>query len=112
MNQYTQAIAPTITAPRAHFDMSNKVPMTMDFDYIYPTNVYEILPGDTMSLDVNVFGRFATLIHPLMDQAYLDAFAFWAPSRILWDNTKKFYGEQANPGDSIDYTKPRMAAPA
>ena len=98
MQQYTQGIAPTLTAPRAHFDMSHGTLTTIDFDYIYPTTVLEILPGDTVTLDVNAFGRMATLLFPLMHNAYLDTFIFYAQSRILWDNAKKFYGEQDDPG--------------
>jgi hypothetical protein len=110
MSQYTQAIAPTITTPRAHFDMSHGTLTTIDFDYIYPTTVMEILPGDTVTMDIAAFGRFATLLYPLMDNCYLDVFVFYAPTRILWDNARKFYGEQVDPGDSIDYSVPRMTA--
>lgn len=112
MPQYTQAIAPTITTPRAHFDMSHKTLTTIDFDYIYPTTCMEILPGDTVSMSIAAAGRLPTLLYPLMDNAYLDTYVFFAPHRILWDNAKKFYGEQINPGDSIDYSLPRTTAPA
>jgi hypothetical protein len=110
MSQYTQAIAPTITTPRAHFDMSHGTLTTIDFDYIYPTTWMEVYPGDTMTMDVQSFGRFATLLYPLMDNAYLDTYVFYAPMRILWNNARKFWGEQTDPGDSIDYTVPRMTA--
>jgi hypothetical protein len=112
VSQYTQAIAPTITTPRAHFDMSHGTLTTIDFDYIYPTTWMEVYPGDTMTMDITAFGRFATLLYPLMDNAYLDTYVFYAPMRILWDNARKFWGEQVDPGDSIDYTVPRMTATA
>jgi len=36
---------------------------------------------------------------------------FAVPYRLVWDNWKKFNGEQANPSDSIDYTVPTMTSP-
>lgn len=111
MADFSQGVAPTITAPRSHFNMSSRHATTIDFDSIYPVFHEEVLPGDTFTMDANVFGRFATLLNPIMDNTYLDLHFFYAPTRILWDNARKFYGEQANPGDSIDYTVPTMTAP-
>jgi hypothetical protein len=106
---YNQAIAPTLKAPRAHFDISQEYCTTIDFDYIYPLmEPIETLPGDTISCNTTVFGRFNTLLYPLMDNTRITLWYFWAPERILWDNARKFYGEQVDPGDSISYTKPTM----
>ena len=38
----------------------------------------------------------------------MDTFFFFVPNRLIWDNWKKFMGEQANPGDSIDYLVPTV----
>jgi hypothetical protein len=56
-----------------------------------------------------IFGRLATPINPVMDNAYLDVFWFFCQNRILWQNSVKFFGEQTNPGDSIDYTVPQVS---
>ena len=109
---YDQSIAPTLTVPRSHFDLSCNRQTTIDFDYLYPALVFETIPGDTISFSADMFGRWATLLYPQFTNTYLDMHVFWAPERILCDNAKKFYGEQINPGDSIDYTKPIMAMPA
>jgi hypothetical protein len=107
---YNQAIAPTLKAPRSHFDLSQPWCGDIDFDYLYPCmEPIEVIPGDTISLNATVFGRFNTLLYPLMDNTYLNVYWFYAPTRILWDNAKKFFGEQVNPGDSINYTLPTMA---
>jgi hypothetical protein len=112
LSQYTQAIAPTINTPRAHFDRSHEYATAIDFDYIYPVYFDEVYPGDTFNMQATVFGRFATLLNPLMDNAYIDIHFFYAPMRILWDNARKFWGEQVDPGDSIDYTIPYITASA
>ena len=107
---YNQAVAPTLKAPRAHFDISQEYCTVMDFDYLYPLmEPIETLPGDTFSCNTTVFGRFNTLLYPLMDNSRITLWYFWAPERILWDNARKFYGEQVDPGDSISYTKPTIA---
>ena len=109
-DQYSPAIAPTIVAPRANFNKSHNYKTTIDMDYLYPVFYDEVYPGMTMNVDATLFGRFATLLYPLMDNVYVDLHFFWAPMRILWDNARKFWGEQDDPGDTIDYTIPRMTA--
>ena len=110
--KYDQSRAPVIEAPRASFNLSFGHKTTIDFDYIYPVLCMEILPGDTFTVNPTIFARLATPLYPIMDNAYIDIHFFWGPMRLLWDNSRKFFGEQHDPGDSIDYTIPYMAAPA
>jgi len=72
MDNYTQSVAPVIKPNRAHFNLSSRYTSTMDFDYIYPMYNLRVIPGDTISMDANIFGRFLTLLHPLMDNTYID----------------------------------------
>jgi hypothetical protein len=109
---YNPAEAQTLQAPRSNFPMNSRHLTAIDFDYLYPLYWDEILAGDTVNMNARLFGRFATLANPILDNCYLDIHWFYAPQRILWDNARKFYGEQVDPGDSIDYTVPVMAAPA
>lgn len=104
--------APTMSAPRASFDRSHGIKTTIDFDYIYPIFWDEVYPGDTFTLNPHLFARLATPLYPIMDNMFLDIFFVWAPMRQLWDNSRKFFGEQVDPGDSIDYSIPKIAAPA
>jgi len=46
-----------------------------------------------------------------MDNMFMDTQFFAVPMRLVWDNWKKFNGEQIDPGDSIDYTIPVMESP-
>ena len=107
---YDMSKAPTMSAPRASFDRSHGVKTTIDFDYIYPIYYDEIYPGDTFTFNPNIFARLATPIWPTMDNMYLDIHSFWVPMRQLWVNSRKFFGEQEDPGDSISYTIPTIAA--
>jgi len=72
--------------------------------------VDEVLPGDSFRLNMTAFTRLATPIFPIMDNLYLDSFFFFVPNRLVWDNWKKFMGEQTNPGDSISYTIPQKVS--
>jgi hypothetical protein len=44
-----------------------------------------------------------------MDNMFLDTHFFFVPNRLIWENWKKFCGEQEDPGDSIDYTIPVLS---
>lgn len=103
--------APTLTAPRGVFDLSNGHKFTIDFDYIYPFYDEEVYPGDTLTVTPHMFGRLATPLFPVMDNMFLDIHFFSIAMRQLWTNSRKFFGEQENPGDSTDYTVPQMVAP-
>lgn len=109
---YDMSRAPTMTAPRAVFDRSHGHKTTIDFDYLYPIYWDEVYPGDTFTMNPHIFGRLATPLFPLMDNMFLDIHFFWVPMRQIWWNSRKFFGEQTDPGDSIDYTIPTIAATA
>ncbi len=100
---------PSAEIPRSVFNRSCGVKTTFDSGFLVPIFVDEALPGDTMSLSVATFARMATLLHPVMDNQYLDLFFFAVPNRIIWDNWEKFNGEQEDPGDSTDFLIPTVS---
>ena len=81
MDQYQQGQAQGLKTNRSHFNMSNRHATTIDFDYIYPVYHEEVLPGDTFSMNATIFGRFATLLNPILENTYLDLHFFYAPKR-------------------------------
>jgi len=102
---------PKAEIPRSSFDRSSGHKTTIDSGYLYPIFVDEALPGDTFSLNMSVFARLATPLHPFMDNVFMNTFFFFVPYRLIWDNWQRFMGEQDNPGDSVDYLIPQMLAP-
>lgn len=103
---------PSTDIPRSSFNRSHGHKTTFDSGYLVPFYVDEALPGDTFNLRHNLFARLATPVVPFMDNCFLDTFYFAVPYRLLWDNFKKFNGEQKNPGDSTDFLIPTITCPA
>lgn len=108
---HTFSQVPRAEIPRSSFDRSSGHKTTIDSGYLYPIFVDEALPGDTFSLNMSAFARLATPLHPFMDNVFMNTFFFFVPYRLIWDNWQRFMGEQDNPGDSVDYLIPQMAAP-
>jgi hypothetical protein len=100
------AMVPRSDVPRSTFKTTHGYKTTFDFDYLVPIHVDEVLPGDVHKGDLTVFARISNLLFPLMDNLEVETFFFFVPCRLVWDNWKKFMGEQTNPADSISYTVP------
>ena len=98
--------APTADIPRSSFNRSHGYKTTFDAGKLIPVFVDEALPGDTFTINPTLFARLNTPIYPIMDNMFLDIHWFSVPYRQIWENFRKFCGEQANPGDSTDYTIP------
>ena len=102
---------PSADIPRSVFKRNHGWKGAFDGGYLIPVYVDEALPGDTFNVKMSAVARLATPLTPFMDNLYLDFFFFSVPNRLLWDNWKKFMGEQVDPGDSTDYILPEIAAP-
>ncbi|QCQ84664.1 major capsid protein [Blackfly microvirus SF02] len=109
-HQFSQV--PKVQIERSSFDRSHGHKTTFNAGYLVPIFVDEVLPGDTFNLNMTVFCRLATPLHPIMDNMKLDAFFFAVPLRLLWTNFPKFFGEQDNPTDTTSYLVPTMTSTA
>lgn len=105
-HQFSQV--PRADIPRSTFNRSHGHKTTFDSGYLVPIYVDECLPGDTFSLKATLFSRLSTPIYPIMDNLFLETQFFAVPLRLVWDNFKKFMGEQVNPGDSTSYLIPTV----
>ncbi len=103
--------APRADISRSQIDRSCGYKSAFNAGFLIPFFWDEVLPGDTFNVKATILARLATPIYPLMDNIYLDTHWFFAPERLLWDNWKKFCGEQDNPADSIDFTMPVQTSP-
>ena len=103
--------APRADIQRSQIDRSSGYKSSFDAGYLIPFYWDEVLPGDTFNVKATILARLATPLFPLMDNLYLDTHFFFCPERLLWNNWKRFCGEQDDPSDSIDYTIPVIGPP-
>ena len=103
------AQVPQANISRSTFDRSHGHKTTFDAGVLVPVLIDEVLPGDTVNCRMTAFARLATPLKPLMDNMFLESFFFFCPNRLIWDNWEKFNGAQDDPGDSTDYSIPRVA---
>lgn len=75
---------------RAKFNLSNFHNCTFKMGYLYPVNLTEVLPGDSVQLSTSVFLRLAPMVVPVMHPVYMHFSNFFVPSRILWDGFEDF----------------------
>lgn len=92
---------------RSIFDRSNSLVTSFSAAKLIPVYVDEVLPGDTVTMDMSSLVRMATPVYPVMDNAYLDLHWFFVPNRLVWDNWKYFMGESKTAwDDETDYEVP------
>jgi len=113
VNVHQFAMIPRADIPRSKFDSQKSYKTTFDAGYLVPVYVDEVLPGDTINLQMTAFARLATPLFPIMDNMHLDSFFFFVPNRLVWENWQKFMGERyPNPDSSISYVVPTVTSPA
>lgn len=81
---------------RSRFKIPHKHSTTFNAGDLIPFKFYEVLAGDTFSLDLSSVCRMTTPIFPVMDNAYMDVYFFFIPARLLWIHNNEFYGENVN----------------
>lgn len=116
MNRNTEqhfGSVPKIHAQRSKFDVSHSIKTTMNVGDIVPIEITEILPGDSMQLDLAEIVRMATPLYPIMDNLYMDIYNFFVPARLVWDHWQQFWGENEDPWiQQTEYQVPQIEAPS
>lgn len=99
---------PTISHPRSKFLVKHGHKTTFDSGKLIVALADYALPGDTWDLNLDFVTRLLTPIDPIMDNIYFESQVWSGAWRLVWDNSKKFFGEQKNPGDTTDYLIPKV----
>ncbi|QCQ84674.1 major capsid protein [Blackfly microvirus SF02] len=106
------AMNPRSDVPRSVFGMNHGLKTAFSFSYLVPILTEEVLPGDTWKAGISVVARTATPIVPVQDNWHLEFFSFFVPMRLIWPNSRRFWGEQDSPTDPINYTVPTVTSAA
>nr|DAW41763.1 MAG TPA: major capsid protein [Microviridae sp.] len=119
MNRNTEshfALNPTnIDIPRSKFDMSHQYKTTFNAGLLIPLGEpLECLPGDTFQVGAGMACRMQPLVHPPLDNMYLDVYFFAVPLRLLWEHFPEFMGENRTGKwtQVTEYETPITKAPA
>lgn len=106
---YKFSMIPRTNIPRSVFNRTHGYKTTFDAGYLVPFYLDEVLPGDTFNCKATLFARLATLVAPVMDNAYLDVFFFYVPNRLIWRHWKEFNGENLLEGSQTkEYLVPQV----
>lgn len=111
-NVHQFAMVPKSDVPRSSFVTEKTHKTTIDAGYLIPMYIVEVLPGDSMNVQMTAYARLATPLFPIMDNLWITTSFFFVPYRLVWTNWKRFMGEQANPADSISFTIPQVVSKA
>lgn len=113
-NAYTHGRdqVPSPNLLRSTFKRNHKRCFTADCSYLYPIFFDEILPGDTIKIDVDGMVRLQAPFVPILDDLTLELLWFYCDNRLLWDNWVHFQGERVDPSDDPDdHEIPQMSFP-
>ena len=77
---------------RSIFPLKTQVKTSFKLGEIIPLKFFDVLPGDTIKLDMADVVRMGTPMAPIMDNIYLDTYAFFVPYRLLWNHWEQFNG--------------------
>lgn len=93
--QHNFSTLPSVTRRRWKFSDNWRVTTTMSLGKLYPLKWEEVLPGDDFSEKLSgVIRLTSAYLKPVMDNIYMDVFAFYVPYRQVFDKFKEVF---ANP---------------
>ena len=105
---------PKIHQNRSKFDMSHSCKTAFNAGEVIPIFVdSDILPGDSVEVNMSEIIRMATPIYPVMDNLVADLYWFFTPHRLVWDHWQAFWGENDDPWtQTTAYEIPQITAPS
>ena len=87
---------PSVSISRSKFNRKSQHKTSLKIGEITPIYIDEVLPGDTRKIDLGALIRMSTPIAPIMDNIYMDIYAFFVPNRLTWTHWKEFMGENSS----------------
>lgn len=106
---------PSVDIKRSRFKIDYDHKFTCNSGKLIPFYMdADILPGDTVSMDVSSVVRMATPLYPTMDNAFMDVYFFSVPYRLLWEHFKEFWGENNTTywEQPVEYEIPQIVPPS
>lgn len=103
----------TIQMDRSRIPINYSHMTTFNAGKLVPLKVREVLPGDSVVVDIAEVVRQGTPKFPVMDNAYIDVYSFFVPNRLVWSHWKNFIGESEVAGfqSNVEYFVPTIPVP-
>lgn len=111
-NLHTFETVPGKKPNRSTFSLPFEHNFTINEGALYPFFCEEVLPFDTWKITKNFSVRnLQTMVHPVMDDAYLDCYFFYVPKRLLWKKWEQLCGidEPSAWDEPVDYVEPVLS---
>lgn len=87
-------MAKTVFADRhpklSTFDLSHEHKLTCNMGLLVPVNLMEVVPGDTFTVNSDIFLRLMPLASPMMHRVEVFLHYFFVPTRLIWDEFDVF----------------------
>ena len=112
INKYS---LPSLTYKRSRHYYEKNHKTTLNTGMLVPIYVNELVqPGDTFKMDMSFVAREVTPFQPVMDNLYIQFFAFCVDWINIWDDTKAFWGENTKGAwaQETEYFTPQIKIPA
>lgn len=98
MARHSFSTLPSSQRRRVRFRDDWDVTTSMSVGKLYPIKLEEVVPGDDFKEDITSVARLTSAyLRPVMDDVFLDVYAFFIPGRILYDDFESVFG---NPSPS------------
>lgn len=101
-----------VSAPkRSSFDLSFENKMSLNFGYLYPTLVQEVLPSDVFECKSSYLLKFEPTLAPIMHKLDAYVYTFFVPNRLIWSNWESFISPgngKVKMSDMADFVSPVM----
>lgn len=81
-----------VDKPRSTFIRNSTLSTSFNSGKLVPLYLDEILPGDSIDLDIGALITSQTPKVPFMTNVYLDLYAFFVPNRLVWTDWEDFIG--------------------
>lgn len=103
---------PGVKIPRCKINKPHTLKTTFNAGKLVPIYCNQVLPGQTVEMDLNSFIRMATPITPVMDDLIADVYFFFVPTRFLWSNWERFLGanDLGSWAQTTTYVPPKVGA--
>ena len=88
---------------RSKFSLSNYKLMSMNMGPLYPCNITEVLPGDSVQQVTSALVRASPLLAPVMHPVHVKIHHWFVPTRILWDEFEDFITGGPTGNDTSEY---------